>query len=476
MSAFQSPAAALSFARESGCTMVDLKFMDFIGQWQHFGIPLHQLSEESFEEGFGFDGSSLRGWRPIHASDMLVVPDHRTARVDPFYSSTVTLSLICDILDPITRQPYERDPRQIAKRAEAYLLQTGIADTAYFGPEAEFFIFDDVRFDQTSSAAFYAIDSDEGIWNTGRGEGGPNLGHRPGLKGGYFPAPPIDALSDLRQVMVKTLEDVGLIVEREHHEVATAGQSEIDIRYNKLLEMGDQLMWFKYVIKNVARLNGRTVTFMPKPIYNDNGSGMHCHMSLWKDGEPLFAGDGYAGLSDLAMHFLGGVLKHAPALCAFTNPTTNSYRRLVPGYEAPVNLAYSARNRSAAIRVPMVESNPKTRRIEYRVPDPSCNGYLTFSALLMAGLDGVENQIHPGEPLDKDIYGLSPEELADVPSTPGSLAEALQALREDHQFLLKGDVFTEDSIRAWIDWKMKNEVDYIRSRPVPAEFQLYYSC
>ena len=466
---------ALAFAEQNGCKLVDLKFMDFIGQWQHFSVPLHQLSEDSFEDGLGFDGSSLRGWQPIHASDMLVVPDPSTALVDPFCQTTPTLSLICDIADPITREGYSRDPRYIARKAESYLKQTGIADTAYFGPEAEFFIFDDVRFDLSANASFHAVDSEEGIWNSGRGDGGPNLGHRPRHKQGYFPVPPIDSMADLRHAMVATLEQVGLHVEREHHEVATAGQAEIDIRFGPLLEMADQLMWFKYVIKNVARQHGRTVTFMPKPLHEDNGSGMHCHMSLWNEGVPLFAGDGYGGMSDMALHYIGGILKHARSLCAFTNPTTNSYRRLVPGFEAPVNLAYSGRNRSAAVRIPMAESSPKSKRIEFRVPDPTANGYLAFAAMLMAGLDGIENRIDPGEPLDKDIYGLSPEELADVPSAPGSLEEALNALREDHAYLLKGDVFTEDAISMWVDWKTENEVNFVRTRPVPAEFFLYYN-
>jgi glutamine synthetase len=466
---------ALAFAAANGCKMVDLKFMDFVGQWQHFGIPMRELHESSFEDGFGFDGSSIRGWQPIHASDMLVVPDATTALIDPFCNTVPTLSLICDIADPITREGYSRDPRFIARKAEAYLKSTGIADTANMGPEAEFFIFDDVRFDQTANSSFYAVDSEEGVWNTGRSTGGPNLGHRPRHKEGYFPVSPIDSMVDLRHVMVQALEQVGIEVEREHHEVATAGQAEIDIRYNSLLNMGDELMWFKHVIKNVARLNGRTVTFMPKPLHEDNGSGMHVHQSLWKDGKPLFSGDAYAGLSEMAMHYVGGLLKHARALCAFTNPTTNSYRRLVPGFEAPVNLAYSSRNRSAAIRIPVGITNPKARRIEYRVPDPTANGYLAMSALLMAGLDGIQNRIDPGEALDKDIYGLSPEELAHVPTTAGSLEEALNCLRDDHEFLLKGDVFTEDVISMWISWKMENEVNYIRTRPTPAEFFLYYN-
>lgn len=466
----------LKFAKENDCKMVDLKFMDFIGQWQHFAMPLHQLEEDSFEQGFAFDGSSIRGWQPINASDMLVLPDASTAKIDPFCTTVPTLSLICDIADPVTREGYTRDPRYIARKAEAYLKRSGIADTANFGPEAEFFIFDDVRFDQTSNSAFYVVDSEEGAWNSGRSEGGPNLGHRPRHKEGYFPVPPTDSMSDLRHAMVQTLELVGLSVEREHHEVATAGQAEINYRFNSLVNAADDLMWFKYVVKNVARMNGRTVTFMPKPIHGDNGSGMHCHQSLFKDGKPLFAGDAYAGLSQMALHYIGGILKHGRSLAALTNPTTNSYRRLVPGYEAPVNLAYSGRNRSAAVRIPMGISNPKQRRLEFRVPDATCNGYLAFSAMLMAGLDGIENKIDPGEPLDKDIYGLSPEELSGVPKAPGSLEEALDALREDHEFLLRGDVFTEDAIQMWIDYKMEHEVNFVRTRPVPAEFLLYYNC
>ncbi len=471
----KTPSDVLAFAKDNGVEMVDLKFMDFVGQWQHLGVPIRELKEGTFEDGLGFDGSSIRGWQPINASDMLVIPDAATAEIDPFYTNCKTLSLLCDIADPITREGYSRDPRYVARKAEAYLKQSGIADTAYFGPEAEFFIFDDVRFDQTPNAAFYAVDSEEGVWNTGRSEGGPNLGHRPRHKEGYFPVPPIDSLSELRHVMVQTLEGVGIEVEREHHEVATAGQAEVNYRFSSLLDAADTLMWFKYIVKNVARLNGRTVTFMPKPLHGDNGSGMHCHQSLWKDGKPLFAGDRYAGLSETALHYIGGILKHTPALCALTNPTTNSYRRLVPGFEAPVNLAYSGRNRSAAIRVPVADASPKAKRIEFRVPDPTCNGYLAFAAMLMAGLDGIENRIDPGEALDKDIYGLSPEELSDVPSAPGSLEEALNALKADHAFLLKGDVFTEDVIHSWVDYKMTHEVDYIRTRPTPSEFFLYYN-
>jgi glutamine synthetase len=469
----KTPTDVLNMAEQTGCKMVDLKFMDFVGQWQHFSVPIHQLEEESFEDGYGFDGSSIRGWQPINASDMLVVPDATTALIDPFQKVTPTLSLICNIVDPITREGYSRDPRHIAAKAEAYLKQTGIGDTAYFGPEAEFFIFDDVRFDQTANAAFYRVDSVEGAWNTGTDEG-PNLGHKPRHKEGYFPVAPVDSMVDIRHEMVQVLESVGIEVEREHHEVATAGQAEIDFKYDSLTRMGDKLMWFKYIIKNVARAHGKTATFMPKPLHNDNGSGMHCHSSIWKNGEPLFAGDSYAGVSQTALYYIGGILKHARALCAITNPTTNSYKRLVPGFEAPNKLAYSSRNRSAAIRIPIYQTSPKSKRIEYRTPDPSANGYLAMAAILMAGLDGIQNKIDPGEPLDKDIYGLSPEELAGIPSAPGSLEESLNALEQDHEFLLKGDVFTEDAIQMWLEYKRESEVDVVRTKPTPTEFQLYY--
>ncbi|MBZ4659315.1 MAG: glnA, partial [Desulfacinum sp.] len=406
------------------------------------------------------------------ASDMLVVPDPQTAVMDPFFQ-VPTLTVICNIVDPVTKEKYSRDPRHIAQKAEEYLKFTGIGDTAYIGPEAEFFIFDDIRYDSAAHFGYYFVDSVEGIWNTGREEN-PNLGYKPRHKEGYFPVPPTDSQQDLRTEMVLMMQKVGISVECQHHEVATAGQAEIDMRFAPLVKMGDQLMWFKYIIKNVARNHGKTVTFMPKPIFGDNGSGMHTHLSIWKDGQPLFAGDKYAGLSDTALYAVGGVLKHAAALCAFTNPTTNSYKRLVPGYEAPVNLAYSSRNRSASIRIPMYSASPKAKRIEIRFPDPSCNGYLAFSALLMAALDGIENRIDPGEPLDKDIYSLSPEELAGVPSTPGSLEEALKALEADHEFLLKGDVFTQDVIETWIEYKRSREVDPVRLRPHPYEFMLYY--
>jgi glutamine synthetase len=467
-----TPKEVLAFAKERGAKVVDIRFLDFPGVWQHFTVPLSELDESSFEDGFGFDGSSIRGWQPINASDMLVIPDPTTAKMDPFFE-VPTLVVVGNIVDPITRESYTRDPRFIAQKAEAYLKSTGIGDTAFIGPEAEFFIFDEIRFESSRHRAFYEIDSVEGIWNSGRDEG-PNLGYKPRHKQGYFPVPPMDKFQDLRTEMLLVLEELGIAVECQHHEVATGGQAEIDMRFQPLLLMGDQLMWFKYVLKNVAARNGYTVTFMPKPLFEDNGTGMHTHISIWKDGEPTFAGDGYAGVSDTALYAIGGILKHARALCAFTNPTTNSYKRLVPGFEAPVNLAYSSRNRSASVRIPMYSASPKAKRIEFRTPDPSCNGYLAFSAILMAALDGIENKIDPGEPLDKDIYGMSPEELADVPSAPGSLQEALAALADDHAFLLKGDVFTQDVIDTWIAYKTKNEVNDVNLRPHPHEFFLYY--
>jgi glutamine synthetase len=462
----------LKFAKDQKTEVVDLKFLDFLGIWQHFSIPVSELDEALFEEGSGFDGSSIRGWQPIHASDMLVMPDPTTAVMDPF-TAKPTLTMICNIVDPITKEDYTRDPRNIARKAEAHLKSTGIGDVAYFGPEPEFFILDDVRYDQNQHCGFYFVDSKEGQWNTGREEN-PNLGYKPRYKEGYFPVAPTDSLQDIRTEMVRTLEQVGYRVEKHHHEVATAGQAEIDFRFLPLVKMGDALMWLKYVLKNVARRHGKTVTFMPKPIFQDNGSGMHTHQSIWKGEKPLFAGNGYGGMSELAMHYIGGILKHAPALCAFVAPTTNSYRRLVPGFEAPVNLAYSSRNRSAGVRIPMYSPSPKAKRIEVRFPDPSCNGYLAFSAMLMAGLDGIQNKLNPGDPLDKDIYALTPEELKEVPSVPGSLQESLAALRADHEFLLRGDVFTEDVIETWIDYKTANEVNAIGLRPHPYEFALYF--
>jgi glutamine synthetase len=469
-----TPAEVLAYAKEYGTKMVDLKFMDFPGLWQHFTVPIYEFEESSFEEGFGFDGSSIRGWQAIHTSDMLVIPDPTTAIIDPFMEET-TLSVICNIVDPITKEKYTRDPRNIAQKAEAHLASTGIGDAAYFGPEAEFFILDDVRFDCREQHAFYHIDSKEGRWNTGSEEA-PNLGYKPRYKEGYFPVSPTDSQQDIRTEMCLVMESVGIKVEAQHHEVATAGQAEIDMKFDSLTKMGDKLMWYKYVVKNVARRHGKTVTFMPKPIWNDNGSGMHVHQSIWKGGEPLFAGNLYGGLSQTALYYIGGILQHAAALCAFVAPTTNSYKRLVPGYEAPVNLAYSSRNRSAAVRIPMYSPNPKTKRIEVRFPDPSCNGYLAFSAMLMAGLDGIQNKIDPGEPLDKDIYELGPEELAGVPSVPDSLGDALKALEANHEFLLKGDVFTEDVIETWLYYKRTNEVDELRLRPHPIEFALYFDC
>jgi len=467
-----TPRQVLDMANEKGVKMVDLRFMDFPGLWQHFSVPVSELEESSFEDGFGFDGSSIRGWQPINASDMLVVPEADTAKIDPFFE-VPTLVLICNILDPVTRESYSRDPRYIAKKAEAYLKGTGIGDTAFIGPEAEFFIFDDIKFDSGKNFAFYEIDSVEGTWNTGREEG-PNLGYKPRHKEGYFPVPPMDKFQDLRTEMVLTLESLGIEIEAQHHEVATAGQAEIDMRFKPLLQMADQLMWFKYVLKNVAVRHGHTVTFMPKPIFEDNGTGMHTHVSIWKKDKPLFAGDKYAGISQEALYAIGGILKHCKALCAFTNPTTNSYKRLVPGFEAPVNLAYSSRNRSAAVRIPMYSASPKAKRIEFRTPDPSCNGYMAFSAILMAVIDGIENKIDPGDPLDKNIYDLPPEELAEIESAPGSLDEAIKSLKEDSAFLLKGDVFTQDAIDMWIDYKVKSEINPVKLRPHPHEFYLYY--
>ena len=466
------PKEVMKMTKDQGVKMVDLKFMDYPGMWQHLTVPISQLEEDSFEEGFGFDGSSIRGWQAIHASDMLLLPDPATAVMDPF-TAAPTLSLICNIVDPITKERYSRDPRNIAQKAEAYLKSTGIADTAFFGPEAEFFIFDDIRYDSQPNCSYYYIDSVEGQWNTGRAEG-PNLGYKSRYKEGYFPVPPTDSMNDLRTEMVLVMQQVGIAVEAQHHEVASGGQAEIDMRFNSLTKIADSLMWYKYIVKNVARKHGKTVTLMPKPIFGDNGTGMHCHQSLWKGGQPLFAGNGYAGLSDMALWYIGGILKHAAALCALVAPTTNSYKRLVPGYEAPVNLAYSSRNRSAAIRIPMYSPSPKAKRVEVRFPDCSSNGYLAFSAMLMAGLDGVQNKIDPGQPLDKDIYELGPEELKGVPSVPGSLDAALTALENDHEFLLKGDVFTQDAIDTWIDYKRKREVDPVRLRPHPYEFVLYY--
>jgi glutamine synthetase len=468
----RTPKEVIAFASEQGAKMLDLRFKDLPGLWQHLTVPIGEMNEDVFTDGYGFDGSSIRGWQAINASDMLVIPDPNSATIDPFMQEP-TLVMICDIVDPVTRENYSRDPRNIAKKAEAYLQASGIADTVYFGPEAEFFIFDDIRFDSTEHSSYYFVDSVEGQWNTGRDEK-PNLGYKPRYKEGYFPVPPIDSMHDLRTEMVLIMEQIGIRVEAQHHEVATAGQAEIDMRFDSLVNMADKLMWYKYIIKNVARRHGKTVTFMPKPLFNDNGTGMHVHQSLWKGGQPLFAGDGYAGVSQMCLNYIGGILKHAPALCAFVAPTTNSYKRLVPGFEAPVNLAYSSRNRSAAVRIPMYSPSPKAKRIEVRFPDPSCNAYLAFAAMMMAGLDGIENRIDPGEPLDKDIYELSPAELSKVPSVPGSLEGALHALENDHEFLTKGDVFTPDAIDMWIEFKRTREIDPVRLRPHPYEFKLYF--
>ncbi len=467
-----TPQAVLKLCKEKKVQFVDLRFMDFPGLWQHETCPINELTLESFGHGFGFDGSSLRGWQAINESDMLLVPVGTTARIDPFMHPT-TLSIICDVRDPITKKEYSRDPRSIARKTAEYLKKTKIADTAYFGPELEFFIFDSVYYDQGINFSKHYVASQEGIWS--RGDEDPtNRGYKVRLKEGYFPTPPMDTMQDIRNEMVTTLMDMGIPVEAHHHEVATGGQCEIDMRYQDLVTMSDNVMTYKYVCKNVAARRGKVVTFMPKPLFQDNGSGMHVHFSLWKGGRPLFAGNRYAGLSDLALYAIGGILKHAPALCALSNPTTNSYKRLVPGYEAPVNLVYSSRNRSAAIRIPMYSDNPKTKRLELRCPDSSCNPYLAFSAMVMAAIDGIQNKMDPGEPLDKNIYHLTPEEYQHIRSTPSSLEAALDALEEDHDFLLKGDVFTADVIHYWIKYKRDNEVDAIRQRPHPYEFCMYF--
>ena len=468
-----TPKEVLALCKSKNVQLVDVKFCDFLGTWQHFCMPVAELEEETFEAGLGFDGSSIRGWKSIEASDMLLILDPKTAIIDPFPQVT-TLSIVADAVDTITREPYSRDPRNVARKAAAYLKQTGVADTAYLGPEPEFFIFDDVRYDQNSHSGYYYVDSIEGIWNTGREEF-PNLGNKIRHKEGYFPVPPNDALVDVRNEIIMVMKDCGLKVEKEHHEVSTAGQAEIDLRFDELVAMADNMMLHKYITKNVAKRHNKTATFMPKPLFGDNGSGMHTHQSLWKKGKPLFAGNKYAGLSDLALHYIGGLLKHANALCAFASPTVNSYKRLTPGFEAPVNLAYSSRNRSAAIRIPTYSPSPKAKRIEYRPPDPSCNMYLTFAAMLMAGLDGIQNRIDPGEPMDKNLYELSPAEIKKVPQVPASLAEACNHLERDHEFLLKGDVFTEDVIDTWLEMKRK-EQDQIRLRPHPWEFHMYYDC
>ena len=465
------PKTVLEFARQHDAKILDLRFTDIPGLWHHVSYPIEQLTEVSFDEGFGIDGSSIRAWAGIHESDMLLKPDANCHLLDPF-TEVPTLVLVCDVVDPVTKQAYDRDPRFITRKAEMYLSSSGIADTAYFGAEAEFFIFDNVHFDQREQYGFYYIDAEEGRWNSGREAN--NLGYRPRFREGYFPVAPTDHYQDLRSEMMLTMQSCGMEVECHHHEVASGGQTEIDLKFDSLLRSADKMLLYKYIVKNVANRNGKTVTFMPKPIFGDNGSGMHTHQSLWKAGEPLFAGDGYAGLSQIALWYIGGLIHHGPALSAIIAPTTNSYKRLVPGFEAPVSLAYSRRNRSAACRIPMYSAAPRAKRVEFRPPDPSCNPYMAFAAMLMAGLDGIENKIEPGQPLDKDIYETDPEEVSKIPSMPGSLEEALDALQRDHAFLLKGDVFTEELLRTYIEYKRSKEVDAVRLRPHPYEFALYY--
>ena len=463
----------IKLAKDTGIKIVDLRFVDLPGKWQHFSIPVEDLDEDLFAEGPGFDGSSIRGFQQINESDMLLFPDPETAYVDPCLEIP-TLSIICDVKDPVSGKPYSRDPRYIVQKAEAYLKSTGIAETSYWGPELEFYIFDNVQYDQNAFTGYYRIDSNEGIWNSGRDEG-PNLGFKLRHKEGYFPVPPSDQQQDLRSEIILKMKEVGIPVEVHHHEVGTAGQGEIDMRFSPLKKMADNVMYYKYIIQNVSRKHGKVATFMPKPIFGDNGSGMHVHQSLWKNNINLFYDKkGYSLLSQTALYYIGGLLKHAPALLALCAPTTNSYRRLVPGYEAPVNLAFSQRNRSAAVRIPVYSKSPKSKRLEFRCPDPSANPYLCFSALLMAGLDGIQNKINPGEPLEKDLYELEPKEAAKIKSTPGSLGEVLTALEKDHAFLLKGDVFTEDLISTWIKYKRERELAPVNLRPVPYEFYLYF--
>jgi glutamine synthetase len=466
-----NPREVLEYAKKNKVQIVDLKFIDLIGTWQHFSIPIEELNEGVFKDGSGLDGSSIRGWRAINNSDMLAVPDPMTACLDPF-TNVPTLSLVCNVMDPITRENYDRDPRFIAQKAEKYLKGTRIGDISYWGPEAEFFIFDQARYDQNSHSGYYFIDSDEGVWNAGKE--GVNLGGKIRHKEGYFPVAPTDTQQDIRSEMIIEMQRVGIPIEKHHHEVATAGQAEIDLRFDSMVKMADKMMMYKYVVKNVAARHHKTVTFMPKPLFGDNGSGMHTHQSIWKDGKPLFAGKEYAGISQMCLYYIGGILKHAPALAALTNPTTNSYKRLTPGFEAPVLLAYSSRNRSAGIRIPMYSPSPKAKRIEVRFPDPACNPYLAFAAMLMAGLDGIENKIDPGEPMEKDLYDLEPKEAAKVPTMPGSLDDALKNLEKDHEFLLKGGVFSEELLEAWVSYKRNREVDMLRLRPHPYEFFLYY--
>ena len=467
-----TPKEFFEFAKKNNAKMVDLKFTDLLGTWQHCSYPIDTWNDGTFKDGLGFDGSSIRGWQGIHVSDMLAVPDPDTAVIDPFFKEP-TVSVIANIVDPITKEDYTRDPRYVARKGVSFLKKTGIADTCYIGPEPEFFIFDEVRYEQSQHRGVYEIDSVEGAWNTARFEE-PNLGYKPSFKGGYFPVSPTDTYHDLRGEMVAEMQKVGIVVEAHHHEVATAGQAEIDMVYAELLKMADQFMWYKYIIKNVAKRNGKTVTFMPKPVFEDNGSGMHTHFSLWKNDKPLFADGGYAGLSDIGLYSIGGILKHAPAILAFAAPTTNSYRRLVPGFEAPVNLVMSKRNRSAGVRIPMYSENPRAKRLEFRCPDPTCNGYIAWTAMLMAAIDGIQNKIDPGDPLDKDIYELGPEELAKYPKTPGTLGEAIDALEQDYKFLTAGNVFTDDLVQMWIKWKREEELEPMALRPHPYEFYMYY--
>ncbi|MGA2210965.1 MAG: type I glutamate--ammonia ligase [Acidimicrobiales bacterium] len=469
----RTAAEVVRLMQDEGVEIIDFRFCDLPGLMQHFSVPAHELSEAGFVDGFGFDGSSIRGFQEIQESDMILLPDPSTAVIDPFRQHK-TLNINCFVHDPVTLESYSRDPRYVALKAERYLATTGIADTIYFGPEAEFFIFDDVRFHQDQHSASYSVDSIEGIWNSNRDER-PNLGFKPRYKEGYFPVPPMDHFQDLRSEMVLTMEKLGIEIEVQHHEVGTGGQAEIDMRFDTLLRMADKLMLYKYVVKNVARNAGYTATFMPKPLFQDNGSGMHCHQSLWRGGDPLFyAETGYAGLSDLGRWYIGGLLKHAKSILAFAAPTTNSYKRLVPGYEAPVNLVYSQRNRSAACRIPIYSKSPKAKRVEFRCPDPAANPYIAFAAMLMAGLDGVQNRIEPPDPVDKDLYDLPPEELANVPQVPASLDEALLALEADQDYLKAGGVFTDDLIETWISYKRLHEIDAVRLRPHPWEFMLYY--
>ncbi len=467
-----TPREVLALCREHEIRAVDLRFMDFPGTQKHFTIPVNELTEKSMEEGFGFDGSSMPGWQAINESDMLVVPQAETAIIDPYMVKT--LSMICNIQDPITRADYAKDPRNVARKAENYMCSTGIANIANFGPEAEFFIFDHVRFDQNEHESYYHVESNEGQWSRGSAEPSSNAGYKIRHKQGYFPVPPADTLQDLRTEIMLTLLECGVEVEAQHHEVATAGQCEIDMKYAPLVEIADNLVFYKYVVKNAASRAGKTATFMPKPLWNDNGSGLHLHFSLWKDNSPLFAGSGYGGLSDMAMFALGGILDHAPALLAFCCPTTNSYKRLIPGFEAPVNLTYSYRNRSCAIRIPVHSPNAANKRFEFRCPDSSSNPYLAMSAVLMAALDGIQNKTSPGAPFDKDVYDLDPVELAELNNTPASLQESLNALDRDREFLLRGDVFTDDVINTWIRYKEDREIKAIGERPHPYEFALYY--